>query len=624
MNNTEKSYKKLPPFVGWTLQNFPFIEADFDSITSYQMMCKVVGYLQIIQENVDYIQFEEFRPLYDKFIELKNYVDTYFDNLDLQEEVNNKLDEMAESGELAEIIAQYLEVSSVLAFNTKADLKDAENLINGSICRTLGTSSYNDGYGYYYKIRTVTTGDIIDDDNILALVNYPTLIAEKIVNYNAIYNIGVDAINDKGVFLFNDLNDLQDATYLKDGSICRTLGTSSYNDGYGYYYKVRELESGETIDGNNLVSLDVSEELVAEKLTNYNAIKDIAISSIHNEDFITIFVGDSYGNLENNNWVIKYCNIKGLTIGTNAINLCSGGAGFHDPLEGSNTYLNNLTNGTATIDKTKVGKIIVCGGWNDRALDTSQLDSLTSTFMTYVKANFPNAKVYCGMIGNTGALDPYLGSNVNWREWIPNYVLNGYKTIEKYGGIYLTGVECVMHKYSYFNTSDYIHPNNDGSNALGEAIYHAVETGNYCVPSGGYEGIALTNSNFTFDSTVNTNSNINMLGFIQNNNITFNISGTINFSSYKLINSTDSYISIEIGTYTTDLARFRYCNYLNTYHTSVRATLYNNTAKPCYNATLSFTREGKVVLTLFNSYATTVYISSISLNGQCTIPVLFI
>ena len=39
-----------------------------------------------------------------KYIELKSYVDNYFDNLDIQEEIDNKLDEMAESGELTDIM----------------------------------------------------------------------------------------------------------------------------------------------------------------------------------------------------------------------------------------------------------------------------------------------------------------------------------------------------------------------------------------------------------------------------------------------------------------------------------------------------------------------------------------
>lgn len=48
-----------------------------------------------VNNNADSV--EELQNLY---IELKNYVDNYFENLDVQEEINNKLDEMAESGVL--------------------------------------------------------------------------------------------------------------------------------------------------------------------------------------------------------------------------------------------------------------------------------------------------------------------------------------------------------------------------------------------------------------------------------------------------------------------------------------------------------------------------------------------
>ena len=44
---------------------------------------------------------EELQNLY---IELKSYVDNYFENLDIQTEINNKLDEMVENGTLAKII----------------------------------------------------------------------------------------------------------------------------------------------------------------------------------------------------------------------------------------------------------------------------------------------------------------------------------------------------------------------------------------------------------------------------------------------------------------------------------------------------------------------------------------
>lgn len=53
-------------------------------------------------------QKQEFEDLNEAWNTLKDYVDHYFDNLDVQTEINNKLDDMAESGELADILGPLL------------------------------------------------------------------------------------------------------------------------------------------------------------------------------------------------------------------------------------------------------------------------------------------------------------------------------------------------------------------------------------------------------------------------------------------------------------------------------------------------------------------------------------
>ncbi|MBQ1550716.1 MAG: SGNH/GDSL hydrolase family protein [Bacilli bacterium] len=123
---------------------------------------------------------EAVKEVQDLVLQLQDYINNYFDNLDVQEEINNKLDEMAEGGELTEIIAQYLQLAGVLAFNTLNDLKGATNIVDGSTTRILGKVTYNDGLGAYYKIRALINTDVIDNDNLVALTNYPTLVAEKI------------------------------------------------------------------------------------------------------------------------------------------------------------------------------------------------------------------------------------------------------------------------------------------------------------------------------------------------------------------------------------------------------------------------------------------------------------
>ena len=96
-------------FRNWVLENFPFLEDDFDALTDYELFCKMMEYVKtLVKDN------EEFKK---QLEDLENYV--Y--NLDLQDEVNNKLDEMASDGTLAEIINQeiFSELSGQVATNTE-------------------------------------------------------------------------------------------------------------------------------------------------------------------------------------------------------------------------------------------------------------------------------------------------------------------------------------------------------------------------------------------------------------------------------------------------------------------------------------------------------------------------
>lgn len=70
-----------------------------DSLSYYELLCKVVTYLNNVindvsatEENVD-----KLKTAYD---ELQGYVNDYFENLDVQDEINTKLDEMATDGSL--------------------------------------------------------------------------------------------------------------------------------------------------------------------------------------------------------------------------------------------------------------------------------------------------------------------------------------------------------------------------------------------------------------------------------------------------------------------------------------------------------------------------------------------
>ena len=81
--------KIITPFKMQVLTNFPFIEADFDALTNYELLCKIVEKLNEVVGNEN---------------ALTSYVNNYFDNLDVQEEINRKLDAMALDGSLEALL----------------------------------------------------------------------------------------------------------------------------------------------------------------------------------------------------------------------------------------------------------------------------------------------------------------------------------------------------------------------------------------------------------------------------------------------------------------------------------------------------------------------------------------
>ena len=157
----------VPPFVRFVASAVPMV---FDnSLSYYEALCALWKWMQdnlvdVINHNAsvteDYIEYDlHTREL---FVELKSYVDNYFDNLDVQEEINNKLDDMVEAGTLQEIITTYIQSNVAWTFDTVADMKQATNLVDGSYARTLGFHSLNDGGGALYKITNTGTANEID------------------------------------------------------------------------------------------------------------------------------------------------------------------------------------------------------------------------------------------------------------------------------------------------------------------------------------------------------------------------------------------------------------------------------------------------------------------------------
>lgn len=95
------NYKALQPFRYWCQKVLPLVYDD--SLSYYELLCKVIDYLNKTMQDVETLH-GDVTKLYTAYDKLQDYVNNYFKSLDVQEEINKKLDEMVKDGTLGELI----------------------------------------------------------------------------------------------------------------------------------------------------------------------------------------------------------------------------------------------------------------------------------------------------------------------------------------------------------------------------------------------------------------------------------------------------------------------------------------------------------------------------------------
>lgn len=277
-NNNIQKAKNVPPFVRYCSAIIP--TAFDDSLSYYEALCALWKWMQknlvdVINNNANvtdyYIQIVK---------DLKSFVENYFANLDVQEEINNKLDAMVEDGTLQEIITTYIQSNVTWTFDSVADMKAATNLVDGSYAQTLGYYAPNDNGGGLYRIRTIS-GDVADEGSLVALSDN-TLIAELIVTNG---RVNVNQFGAKGDGVTDDSTAISNALKYKEneGTHISFIKDSTYLvDGNFYIY------SNTTIDLNDAVIKVVDGAPSSEA---YNRVQ-----FLNNVDSLT---SSGYGAIEN-------------------------------------------------------------------------------------------------------------------------------------------------------------------------------------------------------------------------------------------------------------------------------------------------------------------------------------
>ena len=121
----ENNYKPLKPFKGWVLENFPFMENDFDALTNYQVFCKIIEYIDNIIEDVTAIEgsIDDVIKLVN---DIKAYVDEYLEDLTvIKEEI--------------EAINESIESINIKVNKNSSDIVELKNYTNDLVSGTFNT-----------------------------------------------------------------------------------------------------------------------------------------------------------------------------------------------------------------------------------------------------------------------------------------------------------------------------------------------------------------------------------------------------------------------------------------------------------------------------------------------------
>ena len=325
-------YKVTGSFRFWCQKVLPLVYDD--SLSYYELLCKVVAYLNDVIENVDGLKID-IDKLLAAYGKLEDYVNNYFNNLDVQEEINVKLDIMASDGTLAQIINEQIfnelntkitnlqgkvsvintEIDNINAdianINTFKNYPNVESLKNADlkIGETALTNSYYDrgvGGGTY---DIVAKGNIIADDgkyveltngNIAVLRETPTPERYGITPTNCT----VERIN---ALFKNERVDFNGQVYTIDGGIKILNNCDIYGD-------VTFILNG----GENTVGLSIGKQTQFEVVGTITTINrsDSVISipnSLQPGDIVRISSGESWNSARTNYNKGELCEVKTST-----------------------------------------------------------------------------------------------------------------------------------------------------------------------------------------------------------------------------------------------------------------------------------------------------------------------
>ena len=260
MNENEnlQPIQKLTPFTKMVMSIGTLPSSFYASMSYYESMVWLYEYLKnevipTVNNNGEAVE-----ELQEAYVTLKNYIDSYFDNLDVQNEINIKLDEMAENGTLTTLIGNYVDPYITAQNIVINDFKDSvnnsiqainnkvESATNGSPLPAEELSDMTDTSKIYVLISTgdwyYYDGDSweIGGEYQKAIANYDTTLTIKDGVADS-KSIG-DRINSN----FYKTNYL-DVTDYEDNKKYASDGTITSDNSWVIFNSIIPLKNGDTI-----------------------------------------------------------------------------------------------------------------------------------------------------------------------------------------------------------------------------------------------------------------------------------------------------------------------------------------------------------------------------------------
>ena len=341
------------PFRYWCQKVLPLVYDD--SLSYYELLCKVVIYLNDMLDDINTLA-SDVDNINNAYLQLQHYVNIYFQSLDVQEEINNKLDELVTSGRLDILLATFIPYITLEMFGGVGDgVTDDTLALKKAI-----ENSYSTGRSIIISEKNFLiseTIDILKSVTLLSISNKTQ--SDDDVNYNIIFTGDNYLFNIHNGVPFNIFSNL----YIKGNGKNKCFYVNSHRNSFNNLYLKNfstcflVTQKGDIKTFENKINNNIFEN-------NTNVLESTYATGSSTDGFFTnnIIINGNYSLMCNvlSQWVIKDnhdYSINGISV-LQAVNLNIEN-NYFDNTNKTSIYL--LANGILNI----TGNQFLCAGKGD-------------------------------------------------------------------------------------------------------------------------------------------------------------------------------------------------------------------------------------------------------------------